>query len=61
MAWQNEAVLIGLTVDERHAPPGRDGAVNRALASMGVIAVGDEDEFSALGLGLHRETDEWLE
>jgi hypothetical protein len=60
MVWKDESVLFGPIVDRRHAPPGRDGAVNRALALMGV-AVGDaEDEFSALRLGSRRETDEWF-
>ena len=61
MAWKNESVLFDLTVDSRQAPPGPDGAVNRALSSMGVVVANAVDEFSELQLGSQRETDDWLE
>jgi len=34
-------------------------AINLALSALGVQKAGDEDEFSTLGLGRFRFTDEW--
>lgn len=37
----------------------RDGdAINQVLARMGVLCVGDDDEFDSLGLGLFRRNQE---
>jgi len=34
-------------------------AINEALRALGVKASGMFDEFEAVGLGQHRDTDEW--
>ncbi len=37
-----------------------DDAINQALRSLGVSKGNAIDEFEAVGLGLHRDTDQWL-
>jgi hypothetical protein len=37
------------------------GRINQVLKLFGVIANKGQDEFDTLGLGLHRETNDWLE
>ncbi|MEO6854902.1 MAG: hypothetical protein ABI410_02195 [Rhodoferax sp.] len=37
-----------------------DSAVNQALRSLGVHKGASVDEFEAVGLGLQRDTDDWL-
>jgi hypothetical protein len=37
-----------------------DDAINQALRSLGVSKGNSIDEFEAVGLGLHRDTDQWL-
>jgi hypothetical protein len=42
------------------SPPVVDGfAINTALRFLGVVPDGHRDEFEALGLGLHRATEDW--
>ena len=38
-----------------------DGAINHALRSIGVVSEGSHDEFDTLGLGRHRDNEEWME
>jgi hypothetical protein len=37
-----------------------DSAINEALRHIGVVKRGATDEFDAIGLGQHRDTDGWL-
>lgn len=36
-------------------------AINAALKSLGVSQTNTSDEFNAIGLGIHRDTDHWIE
>lgn len=49
----NTGVALGPTVVSERA-------INEALRALGISASGAFDEFEAVGLGQHRDTDEWL-
>ena len=53
IVWQNRQVVMG--------PMNRAGAINKALRLLGVRRSFVKDEFDVLGLGRHRETEDWLE
>mgnify|MGYP001160707403 CR=1 FL=1 len=36
-----------------------DSAINEALSWIGVLRAGDQDEFDVVGLGMHRDTNDW--
>jgi hypothetical protein len=52
--WLNQQVIGGPWLAER-------GPINQALRQLGVDKGNHYDEFDAVGLGLHRSNDEWLE
>jgi hypothetical protein len=52
IAWQHGNIVFG--------PVHSQDAINRALKLFGVEIGNERDEFDAVGLGLHRFTDEWL-
>ncbi|MCR6485526.1 hypothetical protein M8542_22105 [Amycolatopsis sp. OK19-0408] len=59
--WNRGEVVLGplrLDVGERPAVGG--SPISRALRELGVVRGGHFDEFEAIGLGRHRETDAWL-
>ena len=53
IVWQNRQVAMG--------PIKRSGAINKALRLLGVRRSFARDEFNVLGLGRHREKEDWLE
>ncbi|HVF68275.1 MAG TPA: hypothetical protein VM914_11455 [Pyrinomonadaceae bacterium] len=53
VVWRHGETVFG--------PVHSDDAINRALRVFGVEAGGGLDEFDAVGLGLRRSTDDWLE
>lgn len=52
VAWREGEIVLG--------PAYYHDAINRALRLLGVEARGEWDEFDTIGLGWHRDTDEWL-
>lgn len=52
LVWRDGKRMLG--------PLHATDAIDQALRLLGVSATADSDEFDALGLGAHRETDEWL-
>ncbi|HTF08552.1 MAG TPA: hypothetical protein VK659_10325 [Asanoa sp.] len=59
MAYQLSAVIAADAV-LRAVVQGQPAAVVVPLPLMGVQRSGQHDEFDALGLGRHRDTEEWL-
>ncbi len=60
--WQGGEVVFGpLHQDEDDPAPEAGSPISQALRQLGVVK-GDHDfdEFDAVGLGRHRETDDWL-
>ena len=63
IGWENGEIALGPMVEEDDdlPPPLEQGAINQALRWLGVrVARGRIDEFETVGLGRHRETDDWL-
>ena len=64
--WEGGELVLGPLVDpepERLAArrPLADGPFNQVLRRMGVtVASGEVDEFATVGLGRHRQTEDWL-
>jgi hypothetical protein len=61
VVWNNGEKILGPIVDSTAPPPGHDGAVNKALRILGVVTSGKKDEFDIIGLGRHRETEDWVD
>jgi hypothetical protein len=69
VAWRDGAVALppGVTTNEpdepgeRKQPRDHDWAINRALRLMGAGAGAAVDEFDGVGLGAHRDTEDWLQ
>ncbi|MER5563872.1 hypothetical protein [Streptomyces sp. NPDC002506] len=58
--WRNGRLVLGpLHLAEGELPPDAGTPVCRALRELGVRVREREDEFTAVGLGLHRNTEEW--
>jgi hypothetical protein len=53
-------VLEGTHVDEEDSAPAEDSPISRALRRLGATRGERIDEFDAVGLGRHRDTDDWL-
>ncbi len=61
VVWRAGQVVLGpARTTFRAGADHRDDAFNRALRELGVAASGTGDEFTALGLGGCRRTDDWL-
>jgi len=56
--WENGKAILGPFLAQNL--PLREMLINRVLREMGVKVRDQMDEFDMLGLGLHRETDKWL-
>ncbi|MFJ8150572.1 hypothetical protein ACIQ6R_36905 [Streptomyces sp. NPDC096048] len=58
--WRNGRLVLGpLHLVEGELPSDAGSPVCRALRELGVRAGEREDEFMAVGLGKHRNTEEW--
>jgi len=44
--------------NEHFAPAG--SPISQVLARLGAVREGHQDEFDAIGLGRHRDTEDWL-
>ena len=64
VVWEQGALAFGPVIDppETDPPPALgDRAINQALRWMGIRPdAASIDEFEAIDLGRHRETDDWL-
>ena len=61
VVWRGGQVVLGpARTTFRAGADHRDDAFNRALRELGVAASTTGDEFTALGLGGRRHTDDWL-
>ncbi|TGN74781.1 hypothetical protein E5083_21640 [Streptomyces bauhiniae] len=59
--WEGGEVVLGpLHLPEGEELPAEGSPISRALRRLGVVAGAGEDEFSAVGLGRHRATEDWL-
>lgn len=62
--WEHGSLALGPIVDPADtepAPPLRECAINRALRHLGIdVDPRAVDEFDTVGLGRHRDTDDWL-
>lgn len=59
--WEGGEVVLGpLHLPEGEELPAEGSPISRALRRLGVVAGAGEDEFSAVGLGQHRATEDWL-
>jgi hypothetical protein len=50
--WRDKKIVLG----PMHSPD----AINQALRLIGVAPVPRSDEFSTIGLGRHRQTEDWI-
>jgi hypothetical protein len=60
--WDDGHVTLGplhLAENQPHPPTGTP--ISRALQRLGVDKGNHYDEFDAVGLGRHRDTDDWLD
>jgi hypothetical protein len=61
-AWDAGDLALGpLTETEDPMEPASPSPISHALRRLGVSAKGYVDEFEAVGLGRHRDMDDWLE
>jgi hypothetical protein len=59
--WTNGQVVLGpLSVGEQPPWPGAGSPISQVLARLGVDRAGYVDEFAAVGLAEHRDTEDWL-
>jgi hypothetical protein len=59
--WRDGSVVLGpLHLLEGETAPVEGTPVCRALRELGVTASGAQDEFTIVGLGDHRDGDDWL-
>ncbi|MFJ9787501.1 hypothetical protein ACIRSS_48550 [Amycolatopsis sp. NPDC101161] len=59
--WKNGQVVLGpLHLPEGKPMPAEGSPISRALRRLGAVKGKHLDEFDAVGLGRHRETDDWL-
>jgi len=61
--WQAGQLVLGPIIKAEDAPPSAAGKspISQALRCLGVSAGGHFDEFDAVGLGRHRDTDGWFD
>ncbi|KAA2253832.1 hypothetical protein F0L68_31605 [Solihabitans fulvus] len=61
MVWDvGQVVLSYLHLVEKTSVPAVDTPISRALRRLGVTKGDHQDEFDAVGLGRHRDTEDWL-
>jgi hypothetical protein len=59
--WDGGRSVIGpLHLAEGEPAPADGSPISRALRRLGATRGGHADEFDAVGLGVHRDTDDWL-
>jgi hypothetical protein len=59
--WRNGALTLGpLKVDEQEPFPDDGSPISQLLRHLGVRREFDYDEFDAVGLDRHRDTEDWL-
>ncbi|MGX5182745.1 hypothetical protein ACWKT5_07945 [Streptomyces avermitilis] len=59
--WAGGTLVWGpLQVREGQPFPSAGSPISQALRRLGVVAGADEDEFSAVGLDRHRDSEEWI-
>ncbi|WP_232660619.1 hypothetical protein [Pseudonocardia sp. TRM90224] len=58
--WFDGDLVLGPISVEPGKPAAGCTPISQALRALGVVSGGHEDEFDAVGLGRHRETDDWL-
>jgi hypothetical protein len=59
--WDRGQVVLGpLQLAEGKPTPAEGSPISRALRRLGVVKGEHFDEFDAVGLGRHRETEDWL-
>jgi hypothetical protein len=59
--WDSGKVVLGpLSLAEKAPIPAADTPISQALRRLGVTKGDYHDEFDAVGLGRHRDTDDWL-
>ncbi|MFF1615049.1 hypothetical protein ACFVYA_45435 [Amycolatopsis sp. NPDC058278] len=59
--WAGGQVVLGpLRLAVGEPIPAEGSPISRALRRLGVVKGEHFDEFDAVGLGRHRETDDWL-
>jgi hypothetical protein len=60
--WDRGEVVLGPLTDDARLPfsAERVGPISAALCRLGVVRGGCFDEFEAVGLGRHRDTEDWL-
>ncbi len=61
--WQAVQLVLGPIIMAEDAPPSAAGQspISQALRCLGVSADGHFDEFDAVGMGRHRDTDGWFD
>ncbi|MFI2435226.1 hypothetical protein [Streptomyces sp. NPDC018693] len=61
VVWRDGSVVLGpLHLLENETAPVEGTPVCRALRELGITASGAQDEFTIVGLGDHRDTEDWL-
>jgi hypothetical protein len=61
IVWADRQVILGpLTNQEMEPTPPAGTPISQALRVLGVASTGHIDEFAAVGLYAHRDTEEWL-
>ncbi|WP_369166738.1 hypothetical protein AB5J49_02090 [Streptomyces sp. R28] len=59
--WDDGTVVLGpVRVEEGRRFPAAGSPISQALRRLGVVASAGEDEFSAVGLGRHRDREAWI-
>ncbi|MFI5563421.1 hypothetical protein ACIA2T_29415 [Amycolatopsis japonica] len=59
--WEGGEIVLGpLYVDEDEPDPADGSPISQALRRLGTLRGDHFDEFDAVGLGRHRDTDDWL-
>lgn len=59
--WNDGQVVLGpLQLALKEPNPASGSPISQALRRLGVVKGDHVDEFDAIGLGRHRDTDDWL-
>ena len=58
--WEQGRSVLGPLVREEDDPAPDVSPISRALRRLGVVKGEHRDEFDAVGLGRHRDTEDWV-
>ncbi|MFH9068679.1 hypothetical protein [Streptomyces alboflavus] len=59
--WDGGTLVLGpLRVGEGQGLPAAGSPISQVLRRLGAVAGADEDEFTAVGLGRHRDPEAWI-